>query len=167
MVRRHVKHITYNTILENSFPQESLSPDEMSFTVVITIYQRWTVYAFTPKKNKSQTSSFSPNPKPFEISACTVREEVSRSAPNTADWCAVSASRTCILPRWEEGRWGALRGHCLPAETCAFLILLHYKFTFKTLKFESIKIIIHFKLKWHFGDRYLYTYVLNLTSLIA
>ncbi len=82
--------------------------------------ERWTVYAFTPK---SQTSSFSPNPKPFLISACGVREEVSRSAPNAADWCAESARRTCILHRWEGGSAGALSSSW---DLCVLLSLQEY-----------------------------------------
>lgn len=71
-------HITYNRVQDSSFPQGYLSPSEMSFTLVITIYQsclKDKPCKHSLSKTRSQMpSSFSPNPKPFEICACSVRK---------------------------------------------------------------------------------------------
>ncbi len=105
---RETHHIQHNT---GQLISSGISVSKRNVIVGITIYQRslkMNRVRIHSQKTKSQTSSFSPNPKPFEISACAVREEVPRSAPNAADWCAENARRTCILPRWEGGSAGAL-----------------------------------------------------------
>ncbi len=127
VVRWHVKQITYTTIQDTSFPQGSLSPNEMSFTVGITIYQR-------SLKDEPCTHSLLKVKRLRSVlirsplrSVHVVSEKRCRAQRRTQRTDARRARGELVY--FPDGR-GALRGHCPPAETCAFYF--RYKSTFKS-----------------------------------
>lgn len=132
---------------DSLFPQGSLSPSEMSFIVLITIYQSCLkdVEAFTPKRPKVKRLRSVLIRSPCEICACSVRKEVP---------CALSAEHSGLMRgKREENLYtsrmggGGLRGHYRPAETFVFFFFFFFYLASLLLKNDNNTSIINLKKK--------------------